>query len=78
MFSERTGFIIWVHDIKAARNWLTHSRMRRHFTLAAGGPPQRLELTIGAARVGVRDIVQSSRDLATHQVSALLTLLPSL
>jgi hypothetical protein len=66
------------NDIKAARNWLTHARVRRHFTLATGGPPQRLELTLGSRQIGARDIVETSRDLATQHVSALLTMLPSL
>src|SRR5258706_7089498 len=36
-------------DIKAARDTLTHSRIRRHFTLAINRPPQRLKLSIGNA-----------------------------
>ena len=63
---------------KAARDWLTHSRLKRHFTLDAGGPPQRLELELPSARLPVRRLVELSRDLATRHVSALLGVLPSL
>lgn len=63
-------------EIKAARNWLTHSRVKRHFTLATGGPPQRLQLDLETTRLGVRQIVEVARDLATQRVSELLTMLP--
>jgi hypothetical protein len=41
-------------QIKSARDWLTHSRLTRHFTLATGGPPQRLQLQLATGRLGVR------------------------
>jgi len=64
--------------IKDARDWLTHSRLRRHFTLDTGGPPQRLELELPCGRLPVRRLVELSRDVATRHVSDLLSVLPSL
>jgi hypothetical protein len=63
--------------IKQARNWLTHSRVPRHFTLAAGGPPQRLQLELGT-RVGVRQLIEDARDCATRYVAVFLEKLPEL
>ena len=65
-------------EIKAARDWLVHSRIRRHFTLAAGGPPQRLRIDLATTRPGVRQVVEDARDLATQSVSRLLAMLPHL
>ena len=59
--------------IREARNWLTHSRVPRHFTLA-----QRLQLELPTTRVGVRQLIEDARDFATRQVSALLETLPHL
>lgn len=76
----------WVDDVcadpkyrqlKDARDWLTHSRVKRHFTLAAGGPPQRLQLEL-ATKVEVRQLVEGAWDFATRHVSAFLELLPRL
>ena len=79
----------WVEDvcaasqyktIKEARNWLTHSRVPRHFAvnLGAGGPPQRLQLELPTTTVGVRQLIEDARDFATQHVSALLEMLPRL
>ena len=63
---------------KAARDWLTHSRLTRHFAVSIGGPPQRLTLAIGSTRLAVRELIELARDLATRHVSDLLQLLPGL
>jgi len=77
----------WVDDvcndagykqIKGARNWLVHSRLKRHFTLAAGGPPQRLKLELETTQLGVRHVVEVARDVATRHVAGFLDLLPQL
>lgn len=77
----------WVDDvcadfhykqIKSARDWLTHSRVMRHFTLATGGPPQRLQLQLGPVRLGIRHLVDDARNVGTRHVSALLAMLPRL
>lgn len=79
----------WVDDvcadlhykqIKSARDWLTHSRIPRHFTVAVGegGPPQRLQLQLETERLGVRRLVDHARDVGTRHVSALLAMLPKL
>ncbi len=67
------------NTVKSARDWLTHSRLPRHFVMAAGGPPQRLSLELpGAVRLPVRQLVELARDLATRHVTAFLTVLPGL
>jgi hypothetical protein len=79
----------WVDDvctdlhykqIKSGRDWLTHSRIPRHFTLAVGveGPPQRLQLQLETVRLSVRHLVDHARDVGTRHVSALLAMLPKL
>ena len=64
-------------QIKEARDWLTHSRLRRHFTLAAGGPPQRLELEL-AVKVSVRKLIEEARDCTTRLVQGFVDTLPQL
>ena len=63
--------------VKEARDWLTHSRVRRHIIGSAGGPPVRLELDL-SARISVRQLVEAARDLATRHVLAFFTILPQL
>ena len=65
-------------EIKTARDWLTHSRVRRHFTIAPGGPPQRLRIHLASTRLSIREVVEHARDLATETVSKLLVVLPQL
>jgi hypothetical protein len=69
---------LYYKQIKSARDWLTHSRITRHFTLAASGLPQRLQLQLEAERLGVRHLVDHARDVGTRHVSALLAMLPEL
>jgi len=64
--------------IKQSRDYLTHSRIPRHFTLAAGGPPQRLELELDGTKVGVRQLIEDARDCATRHVSEFMEKLPQL
>ena len=64
--------------IKAARDWLIHSRLNRHFAISSGGPPQRLKLELQSTQLEVRHIVEVARDVATRHVSEFLSLLPSL
>jgi len=64
--------------IKQSRNFLTHSRIPRHFTLATAGPPQRLELELDGTKVGVRQLIEDARDCATRHVSEFVEKLPQL
>ncbi len=64
--------------VRNARNWLTHSRLTRHFTLKANGPPQRLTLELKSKRIGVRELVERARDVSTKHVALLVALLPKL
>jgi len=64
--------------IKQSRNWLTHSRIIRHFTLATAGPPQRLQLELGGTKVEVRQLIEDARDCATRHVSEFIEKLPQL
>lgn len=63
-------------QVKSARDWLTHSRLNRHFFI--GGPPQRLTLEFDSTRLPVRDLIELARDLATRHVSDFLQILPQL
>jgi len=66
-------------EIKSARDWLTHSRIPRHLTLNAGPPTRtRLKLSVGKKKIGVRDLIERSRDVATKHISDFLDLLPNL
>ena len=58
--------------IKNVRDWLTHSRVNRHFYLTIGGPPQRLRLELSTGQMQVRQIIELARDLATKHVSIFL------
>jgi len=49
--------------------------MKRHFTLATGGPPQRLQLEL-ATKIGVRQLIEDARDYASRHVSAFFHILP--
>lgn len=64
--------------VKSARDWLTHSRLKRHFVLSAGGPPQRLSLELPPNKLPVRQLIEMTRDLATRRVSDFLKILPHL
>jgi hypothetical protein len=65
--------------VKDARHWLTHSRVPRHFKLGTGGGrPSRLELEIGSMRLGVRQLIELARDVATKHVIQFLKELPNL
>lgn len=66
-------------EIKAARNPLTHSLVARHHTLGIGSPTRiRLRLTVDNNKIGVRELIEDARDLATEQISDFLELLPQL
>jgi len=60
------------NDVKSARDWLTHSRLKRHFFLSTRGPYQRIKLEFNSTHLSVRDLVELSRDLATRHVSNFL------
>ncbi|MCB0191355.1 MAG: hypothetical protein KDJ65_05375 [Anaerolineae bacterium] len=62
---------------KSARNWLTHSRVTRHFKL---GPDsrQRLRLSIDGHKIPVRQVIETARGVAVHHISAVLKVLPTL
>jgi len=64
--------------VKSARDWLTHSRLKRHFVLDTGGPPQRLSLELPPNKLPVRQLIEMTRDLSTRRVSAFLQMLPYL
>jgi hypothetical protein len=64
--------------IKAARDWMVHSRLPLHYTIATGGPRVRLKLGKVGSELGVRHIVELARDVATRHVSAFVNLLPSI
>ena len=59
--------------IKAARDWLIHSRLNRHLSLSG-----RLKLQLETTQVDIRHVVLTARDLATQHVSALFIILPNL
>lgn len=63
--------------IKRSRNWLTHSRIKRHFEIATG-PPRRLKLKLGRTKVEVRQLIEDARDCATRHVSEFIEKLPQL
>jgi len=63
--------------VKAARDWLTHSRLRRHFTLQTGGPPQRLRLEL-TSQMPVRTVIVNSIECGTRHVTDFLRILPAL
>jgi hypothetical protein len=64
--------------VEATRHGLTHRRLYRHFTLGAGGRPQRLMLEVGTEKFPVRQIIEDSRDCATEHVSRFLEILAQL
>lgn len=66
------------NDVKSARDWLIHSRLKRHFFLSVGSSPQRINLEINSVQLPVRDLVELARDLATRHVSAFISILPNL
>ncbi len=63
--------------IKQSRNFLTHSRILRHFEIGPG-PPQRLKLELDGTKVGVRQLIEAARDCATRHVSEFIEKLPQL
>lgn len=77
----------WVDDVfkdsqytvvKGARDWLTHSRVTRHFTLATREPDPRLELELDETRLPVRKLIEHARDLATRHVIHFMQILPQI
>lgn len=64
--------------IKAARDWLIHSRLKRHFSMASGGPSQRLKLEVDGTQLEIRYIVKLARDVATKHVTGFFDLLQDL
>jgi hypothetical protein len=76
----------WLDDVfsdpdyevmKLARDWLTHSRVKRHFELTIGSSPQRLKLGLSTGQIPIRDIIELTRDLATKHVAEFLNILSS-
>jgi hypothetical protein len=66
-------------EIKSARDWLTHSRMTRHFNVATGSRTNpRLQLGLPTTQVDARHLILAARDMATQHISALLAILPQL
>ena len=63
--------------IKDSRDWLTHSRVLRHFSMGTPGR-RRLDLEIGGTRTNVRRLVEDARDVATKHIESFLILLPGL
>jgi hypothetical protein len=64
------------NEVKSARDWLTHSRLKRHLFVGAPGPPQRLSLELPSNKLPVRKLIQMTRDLATRHVSDFLQIVP--
>jgi hypothetical protein len=64
--------------VKEARDWLTHSRVRRHFSIGGGAPVPRLDLETASKRLSVRQLVHNSVEVAERHVVALFGHLPSL
>jgi hypothetical protein len=62
--------------IKEARNWLVHSRVKRHFAIGGAHPPPRLGLESGSIRLPVRRLIELSVAIAERHVSALFAELP--
>jgi hypothetical protein len=62
---------------KSARDWLTHSRVPRHFTVNTSGR-QRLELSIDGNKIPVRQVIETARDVGARHIPALLSVLPQL
>ena len=65
-------------EVRDARHWLVHRWLPRNFGLHTKGPNPRLSLTLPTMKVGVRELVEHARDLATRHVSKLLVSLPGL
>jgi hypothetical protein len=63
------------YEVKSARDWLTHSRLRRHFSLSTKGPRHRIKLEFNATQLPVRDLIELARELATWHVSGLFQIL---
>jgi hypothetical protein len=62
------------NQIKAARDSLTHKRVRRHLTC----PRQRLRLQVEDNQLDVPTIIDRAKDVASKHVSRLLAILPEL
>ena len=65
-------------SVKSARNWLTHSRLKRHFVLDTNGPPKRISLEVDSNNIPVRQLVEIASDSATRWVSDLMKGLPAI
>ena len=64
--------------VKTARDSLTHSRVRRHFSLGGSGVTPRLEFESQSRRVPARQLVEISVLVAERHVLALFAELPTL
>ena len=64
-------------EIKQARDWLTHSRLTRHFAIGPVGR-RRLRLGLESGEVEVRRLVEDARDVASDHVSAFVDLLSAI
>ena len=63
-------------NVREVRNFLTHSRLTRHFFV--GGPARRLELKVGGLQLKIRDIITDSRETARDHVVSFVQLLSTL
>ena len=61
--------------VKSARDWLMHSRLRRHFTLSTRDPCLRLRLEFNSIQLPVRDLIELARELATKHVCDFIQIL---
>lgn len=64
-------------QIKSARNWLTHSRVTRHFGIGPSGR-HRLRLNIDGHKIPVRQVIKTARGVAVRHIPAILKVLPTL
>jgi hypothetical protein len=62
---------------KSARNWLTHSRVTRHFKLGPSGR-HRLRLSIDGHEIPVRQVIENARGVAVRHIPAVLKILPTI
>jgi hypothetical protein len=80
LLSPATAWIDGICDdadyktIKATRDFLTHARLRRHFTM----PRQRLRLQVQDVLIDVPNVIERAKNVATRHVAALLGILPTL
>lgn len=82
------GALIWLNGVlndpdyqtvKEARDYLTHSVVRRHFAVVSGAAHNpRLEVQTASSRLPVRRLIEVSVNLAGNHVSSLFAILPNL